>query len=128
MWIAFGGVPRPGTWGGARPHIIRQKPFWPPPGGGGRGGAPGGAGPPLEPYLPVPTVEKEGRACILKHDPPKSIGRGRSFFGNFGMFVRAYAYILALGPDALRRMSESAVLNANYVPRKLEDVYHLPCR
>jgi len=74
----------------------------------------------------VPTIEKEGEAYLLRHDRPKSIGRVRSFFGNFGMFVRAYAYILALGPDGLRRMSETAVLNANYIRRKLQPVYHLP--
>ena len=63
---------------------------------------------------------------LLGHDRPKSIGKVRSFYGNFGMFVRALAYILALGPDGLRRMSETAVLNANYIRRKLEDLYHLP--
>jgi len=78
--------------------------------------------------MPIPTVEKEGPAFLLKHDRPKSIGKVRSFYGNFGMFVRALAYILALGPDGLRRMSEIAVLNANYIRRKLEDVYHLPYR
>ena len=74
----------------------------------------------------MPTVEKEGAAYLLKHDRPKSIGKVRSFFGNFGMFVRAYAYISALGPDGLRRMSETAVLNANYIRRRLEDLSHLP--
>jgi len=74
----------------------------------------------------VPTVEKEGETFVLHHDRPKSIGRVRSFFGNFGMFVRAFAYILALGPDGLRRMAETAVLNANYLRRKLEAAYHLP--
>ena len=81
---------------------------------------------PLEPFLPVPVVEREGERLRLRHDRPKSIGKVRAFFGNFGMFVRAYAYILAHGPQGLRRMSETAVLNANYIRKMLEGVYHLP--
>jgi glycine dehydrogenase subunit 2 len=83
---------------------------------------------PLEPYLPVPTVEKDGSRYRLRHDRPKSIGRVRSFYGNFGMMVRAHAYILALGQAGLRRNAETAVLNANYLRKKLEDTYHLPYR
>ncbi|HET8946135.1 MAG TPA: aminomethyl-transferring glycine dehydrogenase subunit GcvPB, partial [Candidatus Polarisedimenticolia bacterium] len=59
-------------------------------------------------------------------DRPKSIGRIRSFHGNFGMFVRAWAFILAHGPDGLKRMSETAVLNANYLRKRLETTWHLP--
>ncbi len=123
---AFVGVARPGDMGVDLHHINLHKTFSTPHGGGGPGAGPVGVRRPLEPYLPIPTIEKEGPVFFLKHDRPKSIGRVRSFYGNFGMFVRAYTYILALGPDGLRRMSETAVLNANYIRRKLEDVYHLP--
>jgi len=74
----------------------------------------------------VPVVEKDGDRFRLRHDRPQSIGKVRAFFGNFGMFVRAYAYILAHGPQGLKRMSETAVLNANYIRKGLQDVYHLP--
>jgi glycine cleavage system P protein (glycine dehydrogenase) subunit 2 len=123
---AFVGVARPGDMGVDLHHVNLHKTFSTPHGGGGPGAGPVGVKRPLEAYLPVPTIEKEGEAYLLRHDRPKSIGRVRSFFGNFGMFVRAYAYILALGPDGLRRMSETAVLNANYIRRKLEGTYHLP--
>jgi glycine dehydrogenase subunit 2 len=123
---AFIGVARPGDMGIDLHHLNLHKTFSTPHGGGGPGAGPVGVKRHLEPYLPVPTVEEDGTICVLRHDRPKSIGKVRSFFGNFGMFVRAYAYILALGPDGLRRMAETAVLNANYVRRKLEPTYHLP--
>ena len=100
--------------------------FSTPHGGGGPGAGPVGVKSPLEPYLPVPVIERDGERCLLRHDRPKSIGKVRSFFGNFGMFVRAYAYIRALGAPGLKRMSETAVLNANYLRRKLQDVFDLP--
>ncbi len=123
---AFIGVARPGDMGVDLHHLNLHKTFSTPHGGGGPGAGPVGVKRHLEPYLPVPTVEKEGSKYVLKHDRPKSVGKVRSFFGNFGMFVRAFSYILALGPDGLRRMAETAVLNANYVRRKLQDTYHLP--
>ena len=123
---AFVGRARPGDMGVDLHHLNLHKTFSTPHGGGGPGAGPVGVMRSLEPYLPVPTVEKEGEVYVLRHERPKSIGKVRSFFGNFGMFVRAYAYILALGPDGLRRMSETAVLNANYLRRKLESTYHLP--
>ena len=110
---AFVGRARPGDMGVDLHHLNLHKTFSTPHGGGGPGAGPVG-------------VEKEGEVYVLRHERPKSIGKVRSFFGNFGMFVRAYAYILALGPDGLRRMSETAVLNANYLRRKLESTYHLP--
>jgi len=123
---AFVGVARPGDMGVDLHHLNLHKTFSTPHGGGGPGAGPVGVKRHLEPFLPVPTVEKEGETFVLRHDRPKSIGKVRSFFGNFGMFVRAFAYILALGPDGLRRMAETAVLNANYLRRKLEPAYHLP--
>jgi glycine dehydrogenase subunit 2 len=80
----------------------------------------------LESYLPVPRiVEKEGRYEI-REDFPQSIGRVRSFFGNFGILVRAYTYILTLGSDGLADVSRMALLNANYLRKKLEGHFHLP--
>ncbi|HEU4402805.1 MAG TPA: aminomethyl-transferring glycine dehydrogenase subunit GcvPB [Candidatus Polarisedimenticolia bacterium] len=123
---AFVGVARPGDMGVDVHHLNLHKTFSTPHGGGGPGAGPVGVKKHLEPYLPVPTVEKEGERYRLRHDRPQSIGRVRSFFGNFGMHLRAFAYILALGPAGLRRMAETAVLNANYLRRKLEPIYHLP--
>ena len=87
----------------------------------------GGVQEDLEPFLPVPVVEegKDGQ-LHLNYDRPQSVGRVRAFYGNFGMFVRALAYILANGPDGLRQTTEDAVLNANYIRKKLEDLYELP--
>jgi glycine dehydrogenase subunit 2 len=123
---AFVGIARPGDMGVDVHHVNLHKTFSTPHGGGGPGAGPVGVKAHLEPYLPAPTVEKEEERYRLHHDRPKSIGRVRAFHGNFGMLVRAYAYILALGPQGLRRMSETAVLNANYVRHKLEGTYHLP--
>ena len=125
---AFVGIARPGDMGVDVHHLNLHKTFSTPHGGGGPGAGPVGVKGGLEPYLPVPMVEKDGEQYSLRHDRPKSIGRVRAFHGNFGMLVRAYAYILALGPQGLRRMSETAVLNANYLRSRLEGTYHLPYR
>jgi glycine dehydrogenase subunit 2 len=79
----------------------------------------------LEPYLPAPRLVRDGETVRWSDVWPKSIGRVRSFHGNFGMFVRAYAYIKALGGDGLTRTTAMAVLNANYVRARLEKTYHL---
>ncbi len=125
---AFVGIARPGDMGVDLHHVNLHKTFSTPHGGGGPGAGPVGVKKHLEPYLPVPTIEKEGETYRLRQDLPKSIGKIRSFYGNFGMHVRAYAYILALGPRGIRRMAETAVLNANYLRKKLEPTYHLPYR
>ena len=80
----------------------------------------------LEDYLPVPRVVKSGGNFQLQEELPKSVGRVRSFFGNFGILVRAYTYIISLGGDGLEETSRMAVLNANYLRKKLEGAYHLP--
>ena len=81
----------------------------------------------LEPYLPSPIVEKSADGKFrLNYNRPKSIGRLRAFTGNFGMAVRALAYMLAKGPDGLRQTTEDAVLNANYVRSRLRGAYDLP--
>jgi glycine dehydrogenase subunit 2 len=125
---AFVGLARPGDMGVDVHHLNLHKTFSTPHGGGGPGAGPVGVKKNLEPYLPVPMVEEDGGALCLRNDRPKSVGRVRSFFGNFGMLVRAYAYILALGPTGLRRVAETAVLNANYIRAKLVPTYHMPFR
>jgi glycine dehydrogenase subunit 2 len=81
----------------------------------------------LEPFLPQPViVEKENGVLGFDYNRPQSVGRVRMFYGNFGMHVRALAYIMANGPDGLRRTTEDAVLNANYIRKKLEADYDLP--
>jgi glycine dehydrogenase subunit 2 len=106
-------------------HLNLHKTFSTPHGGGGPGSGPVGVKRELEPYLPVPVIEKRKDEYFLGFDRPKSIGRVRSFFGNFLVVVKALSYILALGPSGLREVAEVAVLNSNYVRQSLEDDYHL---
>src|SRR6202035_903698 len=106
-------------------HLNLHKTFSTPHGGGGPGAGPVMVKKILEPYLPIPVLgEKYGRPALENHRP-KSIGRVRAFGGNFGVLVRALAYTLAYGPG-IRQPTEDAVLNANYIRKKLEDVYDLP--
>jgi len=119
------GKVRPGEAGVDVMHINLHKTFTTPHGGGGPGSGVVGVVSRLEPYLPTPTVEKAGDKYRLEYNRPKSIGRLRSFFGNFGMFVRAYTYIRELGGPGLTAATEMAVLNANYIRAKLADVYAL---
>jgi glycine cleavage system P protein (glycine dehydrogenase) subunit 2 len=122
---ALAGIARPGDFGVDVMHLNLHKTFSTPHGGGGPGAGPVLVKKFLEPYLPVPVVvEKNGRAALELHRP-QSIGRVRAFVGNFGVLLRALAYILAYGPG-IRQATEDAVLNANYIRRKLEDVYELP--
>jgi len=105
-------------------HINLHKTFSTPHGGGGPGSGPVCAGEWLAPYLPGPIVEDNGQEYQLTM-PAKSIGKVSAFHGNFGVLVRAYAYIRALGGEGLRQVSEDAVLNANYLMAKLKDAYDL---
>jgi glycine dehydrogenase subunit 2 len=124
---ALVGVARPADFGVDVMHLNLHKTFTTPHGGGGPGSGPVAVKKFLEPYLPVPTVEKTPDGTFyLNYDRPKTIGRIRTFYGNFGMAVRALAYILANGPEGLRQTTEDAVLNANYVMARLRDVYDLP--
>jgi glycine dehydrogenase subunit 2 len=124
---ALVGVARPGDFGVDVMHLNLHKTFTTPHGGGGPGSGPVAVRRFLEPYLLSPTVEQSSEGAYrLNHHRPKSIGRVRAFYGNFGMAVRALAYILANGPEGLRQTTEDAVLNANYVMRQLKDVYDLP--
>ncbi|MHB1638704.1 MAG: aminomethyl-transferring glycine dehydrogenase subunit GcvPB [Candidatus Dormibacteria bacterium] len=117
---ALVGVARPGDMGFDVVHLNLHKTFSTPHGGGGPGAGPVGVSAELERYLPVPrVVRKEGRYA-LDHDRPESIGRVRSFYGNFGMLVRAYAYIRAYGNE-IGQVARDAVLNARYLRRLLRD-------
>ncbi len=107
-------------------HFNLHKTFSTPHGGGGPGAGPVGIKNIFEPFLPTPVVEKSESGFHLNHNRPQSIGKVKNFFGNFGMLVRAYTYIRSLGPDGIRRISEMAVLNANYIKASLKDHYHLP--
>ena len=119
------GLSRPGDMGFDIVHINLHKTFSQPHGGGGPGGGPIVVRDTLEPFLPVPAVVKDGDVFRLADDRPKSIGKVRGYTGPFGVFVRSYAYIRSYGPR-LREMSETAVLNANYVLARLRDTYELP--
>jgi glycine dehydrogenase subunit 2 len=119
------GITRPGDQGFDVMHVNVHKTFATPHGGGGPGAGPVAVKRALEPYLPAPTVERVGDRFVLQEDRPKSIGRVRAFNGNFGIFVRAYAYLRAYGP-LLRQVSEAAVLNANYLLAKLRAHFDVP--
>ncbi len=124
---ALVGKTRPGDFGVDVMHLNLHKTFSTPHGGGGPGSGPVACKQILEPFLPTPVVEQDTAGRLhFNYDRPQSVGRVRMFYGNFGMFVRALAYILANGPDGLRQTTEDAVLNANYIRAKLEDVYELP--
>ncbi len=119
------GVSRPGDMGFDIVHYNLHKTFSQPHGGGGPGGGPVAVRRELEPFLPVPAVVRDGERFRLDHDRPRSIGKVRGFTGPFGVFVRSYAFIRSYGP-ALKEMSETAVLNANYLLVRLRDAYDLP--
>jgi glycine dehydrogenase subunit 2 len=123
---ALTGVTRPGDLGVDVMHLNLHKTFSTPHGGGGPGAGPVAMKKILEPFRPVPIlVEKEGGRLALEPMRPDSIGRVKAFAGNFGVLVRALAYILAYGPG-VRQATEDAVLNANYIRKNLEGVYDLP--
>jgi len=107
-------------------HINLHKTFSTPHGGGGPGAGPVAVKKELAPYLPVPVIEKDREVYRLNDDRPHSIGKMRAFYGNFGVILKAYAYILSMGSEGLKRASEMAVLNANYLMKSLKDYYHLP--
>jgi len=124
---ALVGKVRPGDFGADVMHLNLHKTFSTPHGGGGPGSGPVACKKILEPFLPTPVLvtRSDGRLG-LEYERPQSVGRVRAFYGNFGMFVRALAYILANGPDGLRQTTEDAVLNANYLRAKLEGTFELP--
>jgi glycine dehydrogenase subunit 2 len=140
---AIMGKARPGDMGMDVVHMNMHKTFSTPHGGGGPGAGPVAVGELLEPYLPAPLVarragrgegsqagtrEDDGAATrfYLDYDRPQSIGRVKGFYGNVGVLVRAFAYILRMGGDGLTQASEDAVLNANYLRVRLRDRYEVP--
>ena len=124
------GISRPGDMGFDIVHFNLHKSFTQPHGGGGPGSGPIAVSAALEPYLPRPVIVRQGGAegngstveFDLDYERPKSIGRLRGFHGNYGCFVRAYAYICSLGAAGLRDVSETAVLNANYLLARLREL------
>src|SRR6202044_1781331 len=124
---ALCGKTRPGDFGADVMHLNLHKTFSTPHGGGGPGSGPVACKKILEPFLPTPVVKTNPDGTLgLDFNRPQSVGRVKAWYGNFGMFIRALAYILANGPDGLRQTTEDAVLNANYIRAKLEDLFELP--
>ena len=120
------GISRPGDMGFDVVHLNLHKTFSTPHGGGGPGSGPVGVKSHLADYLPVPLVVKEGGKYVFDYNRPKSIGKVKNFYGNFGVIVKAYAYILALGADGIKDAAQQAVLSANYLRQELKKDYHVP--
>src|SRR5215213_5190162 len=124
---ALVGVARPGDMGVDVIHLNLHKTFSTPHGGGGPGSGPCCCTKELEPYLPVPRIVKSSDSTYrLDYDQPKSIGRVKAFFGNYGMMLRALSYTLTHGNDGLREATEAAVINARYVAAGLIEDYDKP--
>ncbi|WP_028399175.1 aminomethyl-transferring glycine dehydrogenase subunit GcvPB [Ectobacillus panaciterrae] len=117
---------RPGDMGFDVVHLNLHKTFTGPHGGGGPGSGPVGVKADLIPFLPKPILEKTEEGYRFNCDRPQAIGRVKPYYGNFGINVRAYTYIRSMGPDGLKRVTEDAVLNANYMMRRLAPYYDLP--
>ncbi|MEM2958047.1 MAG: aminomethyl-transferring glycine dehydrogenase subunit GcvPB [Candidatus Freyarchaeota archaeon] len=115
---------RPGDMGFDIVHFNLHKTFSTPHGGGGPGAGPVGVKEELVPYLPIPTVEYDEKkgTYYLEYERPKSIGKMKGFYGNFGVIVKAYCYILSLGAEGLNEVAEVAVLNANYLAKKIREI------
>ena len=120
------GISRPGDMGFDVVHANLHKTFTTPHGGGGPGAGALGVKAFLEPFLPVPVVEKTDRGFRLNDRRPLSIGKVHGYHGNFGNLVRAYAYIRHIGPKGMKEVSQNAILNANYVRKRLEGTYPIP--
>lgn len=123
---AIMGISRPGDMGFDVMHLNLHKTFSTPHGGGGPGSGPVGVKTQLIPFLPKPVIEHKNGGYYFNYNRPLSIGKVKSFYGNFAVVVKAYAYICSLGEEGLRKVSETAVLNANYIKEKLKNYFHLP--
>ncbi|WP_040985307.1 aminomethyl-transferring glycine dehydrogenase subunit GcvPB [Oceanobacillus jeddahense] len=123
---AIMGYVRPGDMGFDAVHLNLHKTFTGPHGGGGPGSGPVGVSEELAAYLPKPLIIKENNTFRFDYDRPQSIGRIKPFYGNFGINLRAYTYIRTMGAEGLKKVSEFAVLNANYMMRKLEKAFQMP--
>jgi glycine dehydrogenase subunit 2 len=123
------GVAKPGAMGIDVMHFNLHKTFSTPHGGGGPGSGAVGVAKELAEFLPGPVVARVGAGDTARYEwrmPARSIGRVKSFHGNFGILVRAYTYIMMHGPDGLRAIAENAVLNANYLQARLKDTWPVP--
>ncbi len=107
-------------------HLNLHKTFSTPHGGGGPGSGPVCVNKILEPFLPIPRIVKDDGQYVLSENFPESIGKLDTFHGHFGVMVKAYSYILSMGAEGLKKASQLAVLNANYIKEKLKGVFHLP--
>ncbi|MBU5335006.1 aminomethyl-transferring glycine dehydrogenase subunit GcvPB [Intestinibacter bartlettii] len=123
---AIMGITRAGDMGFDVVHLNLHKTFAAPHGGGGPGSGPVGVKKDLIPFLPVPVVEKVNDEYVLDYDRELSIGKIKNFYGNFGVIVKSYAYVLTMGRDGLKKASQMAVLNANYLKENLKDTFKLP--
>src|SRR5690625_1802471 len=123
---AIMGYSRPGDMGFDAVHLNLHKTFTGPHGGGGPGSGPIGVSEELAKFLPKPVVRKNDGVYELDYDRPDSIGMVKNYYGNFGINVRSYTYIRTLGAEGLKKASEYAVLNANYIMRSLQEKYELP--
>jgi len=125
---AIMGISRPGDMGFDVVHFNLHKTFSTPHGGGGPGSGPVGVKKELIPFLPYPVIQvnDEDELFELDYDRPLSIGKVKSFYGNFQVIIKAYTYIKIMGKDGLKKASEIAVLNANYIKEELKDIYELP--
>ena len=117
---------RPGDMGFDCVHLNLHKTFTGPHGGGGPGSGPVGVKEDMIPFLPKPVLVKTENGYQFDYDRPQSIGRVKPYYGNFGINVRAYTYIRSMGPDGLKAVTENAVINANYMMRRLQPYYELP--
>lgn len=123
---AIMGYTRPGDMGFDVVHLNIHKTLSTPHGGGGPGGGPVGVKERLLPFLPVPLVSKKGNQYYLDYDLPESIGKMHSFYGNFGVAVKAYTYMRMMGAEGLKQASTDAVINANYLMSQLKKTYYVP--
>ncbi len=123
---ALVGIARPGDFGVDVMHLNLHKTFSTPHGGGGPGAGPVAVKKSLEPFLPTPRLKRSGKKLAWDYKRKQSIGRVKAFYGNFGVLVRALAYILAHGGPGLRNATIDAVLNAVYIRKALEPYYDLP--
>ena len=120
------GITRPGDFGADMMHYNPHKTFSGPHGGGGPGAGPICVAEKLGEFLPAPVVVQDGDQFKMDYDRPKTIGRVRSFFGNTGVLIRAYCYIRSHGSEGLRRVTENAVLNANYLLSRVKHFLPVP--
>lgn len=123
---AIMGEARPGDMGFDVVHMNLHKTFSTPHGGGGPGSGPVGVKERLAEFLPIPVIEKKDEKYTFNYDRPYSIGKVKSFYGNFNVIVKAYSYVLTMGAEGLKKASDIAVLNANYIKSKLKNYYNQP--